>query len=630
MQQVRSMNFVFNLIFELQMQTQQFDYFRRWLLRIASGAMTVTLITQAAFSQTKEENLDDLSAFKDPGKTWSIAGSVSADLDQNNTLETTKGKGVLVNQPTERRHGKDLYTKFEHGDIDLELDYMMAKGSNSGIYLQGMYEIQLLDSWGKKSASSGDNGGIYERWDESRPEGEKGYDGFPPRQNVSKAPGLWQHLKISFQAPRFDAQGNKTENARILLIELNGVTIHEDVELEGPTRGAMAEKEVAQGPLRIQGDHGAVAFKNIKYTLFEDAYPTLSDMKFSMYEGEFEEEPNYDELEPVLEGESEILTSNLPFNADQVLIRYQGNMDVDKAGEYSFNLLVPGGAGFLRVDGEEVISEARNDGKATVNLKEGSTPFELVYYKYVTWMDPALGLTVSGPALRETIISDRDDFQRGNSANPILKEAPVNTTLRSFMRLPDDEIVTHAISVGSPEQLHYTYDLDHGTIVQMWRGRFLDATPMWNSRGNGTSRPQGAVQYLSKPVLTVAPLGSAEASWNNDTTQFRPKGYRMNADNQPTFRYLMNGVMVNDEIRVADAGKGLRRELSVEQAADNLYVRLAEGNSIEAMEGGMYAVDDKAYYLQVEGETKPVVREVNGKQELIMPLRDKLTYSILF
>ncbi|WKN31869.1 DUF1080 domain-containing protein [Porifericola rhodea] len=614
------------------MQTQQFDYFRRCLQRIASGVMTVMLITHIAFGQTEELELNDLSAFKDPAKTWSVAGSVSANLEEKNSLETTKGTGVLVNQPTKRRHGKDLYTNFEHGDIDLEFDYMMAQGSNSGLYLQGMYEIQLLDSWGKKYPSSGDNGGIYERWDDSKPEGQKGYQGFPPRQNVSKAPGLWQHMKISFQAPRFDAQGNKTENAKILSIKLNGVTIHENVELQGPTRGAMAAKEVAKGPIRIQGDHGAVAFKNIKYTLIDENYPTLSDLKYSIYEGEFEEEPDYNSLKADVSGTSAILTSNLPSKANQLLIRYIGKMEVKKANEYTFNLTVPGGVGTFKVDGKEIISKVNNDGEATVKLSEGSVPFELLYYKHVSWVNPALGLTVSSPSLRQTIISDEEDFKKSNSTNPILKEAPVNTTLRSFMRLPNNEVVTHAISVGSPEQIHYTYDLNHGTIVQAWRGKFLDATPMWYNRGNGTSRPMGAVQHLSSPVVTLANLASSSESWKNDTTQLRPKGYTMDQENQPTFRYLLNGVMVNDEIRVAEGGKGLRRELSLEGSANNLFVRLAEGNNIEAMENGMYAVDDKAYYLKVEsaGEAEPVVREANGKQQLIMPIQNKLSYSIIF
>jgi hypothetical protein len=71
----------------------------------------------------------------------------------------------------------------------LKLDYMMAKGSNSGIYLQGRYEVQLLDSWGVRNPRPGDNGGIYERWDEARGKGNEGFQGHAPRHNASRAPG---------------------------------------------------------------------------------------------------------------------------------------------------------------------------------------------------------------------------------------------------------------------------------------------------------------------------------------------------------------------------------------------------------------------------------------------------------
>ena len=181
-----------------------------------------TLVSAQLLTDQSAINLNDLSAFKDPGKTWSIAGAVTANPNVDNELKLIKGEGVLANISTKKVHGTDLYTNAPHGNIILELDYLMAKGSNSGIYLQGNYEIQLTDSWGILNPFSSDNGGIYERWDDAKPEGQKGFGGYAPRQNASKAPGLWQHLKIAFQAPQFDAAGNKIANARILTAELNG------------------------------------------------------------------------------------------------------------------------------------------------------------------------------------------------------------------------------------------------------------------------------------------------------------------------------------------------------------------------------------------------------------------------
>ncbi|WP_341835918.1 family 16 glycoside hydrolase [Chitinophaga pollutisoli] len=109
------------------------------------------MLAQPATAQSGKWPLTDLSAFRQPGGTWQIAGDVSARISKPNALETVKGTGVLVNLPGKKQHGEDLYSNFQHGDIDLELDYMMAAGSNSGIYFQGRYEFQLFDSWGNPS-----------------------------------------------------------------------------------------------------------------------------------------------------------------------------------------------------------------------------------------------------------------------------------------------------------------------------------------------------------------------------------------------------------------------------------------------------------------------------------------------
>ncbi|TXK37902.1 DUF1080 domain-containing protein, partial [Pontibacter qinzhouensis] len=229
---------------------------------VAIATVAIFALVQPLQGQPATVPLTDLAFFRNPGKSWQIAGDVTADLQQQNALRVSQGQGVLVNAPARKKPGQDLLTVAEYGDQDVELDFMMARGSNSGIYLQGLYEVQLADSWGETKITAASVGGIYERWDEKRPSGRQGYEGYVARQNAGRAPGLWQHLKISFQAPRFDASGKKVENAKMLWVELNGTVIHENVELSGPTRGAISSDEKATGPLRFQGDHGAVAFRN--------------------------------------------------------------------------------------------------------------------------------------------------------------------------------------------------------------------------------------------------------------------------------------------------------------------------------------------------------------------------------
>lgn len=579
--------------------------------------------------------LNDLSSFKNPSKSWQISGDVRANLNKENELIASPGTGVLVNQPTKKNKGEDLFTLFEHGDIDLELDYMMAKGANSGIYLQGMYEFQLFDSWGNNNVSPAENGGIYERWDEQRPEGEKGYQGYSPRQNVGRAPGLWQHLQVSFQAPRFDDKGNKVENAKIIKAVLNGVLIHENVELFGPTRGAVSQKETSKGPLRFQGDHGAVAFRNIRMTAYDKVKPVLTDITYKIYEGRHEKEPLYDSLPPEAEGAITVLTSDLKSRPQKFLIRYEGTLEVKEAGEYGFELNTNGGTGMLQIGDEKVIDLGSWSNKASgkANLKTGKVPVVLLYSKFVDWETPALGLQIYGPGIRTFLISDIQEVLQSSSVDPILVTAEDTPILRSFMDIPNSPRITHAVSVGGPDNVHFTYDLDHGALVQVWRGGFLEATPMWHDRGDGSSRPQGSVQYLSKPELSIAKLTTERSEWVSDTigSGYKPKGYVLN-NNIPTFRYLQYGAAVEDAIHPIQGGKGVQRTVSVTGQGDNLYFKLATGGMIEDLGKGLYLINDKAYYLRIDESAgaKPTVRTVKGQQELIIPIKAKLVYSILF
>jgi len=148
--------------------------------------------------------------------------------------------------------GRDFFTEAKFGDALIEVEFMVPKGSNSGVYVMGEYEIQILDSFGKKEVGPGDVGGLY--------------GAQAPRVNASKAPGEWQKFIIDFRAPKFDKDGNKTANARFVKVTLNDKVIHEEVEMKGPTPGGLSGKESAAGPLMFQGNHGPVAYRNIKIT----------------------------------------------------------------------------------------------------------------------------------------------------------------------------------------------------------------------------------------------------------------------------------------------------------------------------------------------------------------------------
>lgn len=146
--------------------------------------------------------------------------------------------------------GVDLYSVQTWGDCVIEVEVMVPKGSNSGIYVMGEYEVQILDSFGKEKVGAGDIGGLY--------------GAQAPRVNASKAPGEWQAFRIEFQAPKFDAAGKKTSNAKFVKVELNGQVLHENVEMKGPTPAGVSGKESAKGPIMFQGDHGPVAYRNLK------------------------------------------------------------------------------------------------------------------------------------------------------------------------------------------------------------------------------------------------------------------------------------------------------------------------------------------------------------------------------
>lgn len=587
-----------------------------------------SLVSLVVKSQTV--SLNDLSSFKNPSANWSIVGDAVVDLVQNNAMSTTAGKGVLACIHPKGKYGRqyDLVTNFEHGDADVEFDFMMARGSNSGFYLQGRYEIQLFDSWGVRQPHAHDLGAIYERWDESRPTGQKGYEGYAPRMNASKAPGLWQHMKIIFQAPRFDGAGKKIANAKVIKIEVNGITVQENVELAGPTRGSL-DGEVAKGPILIQGDHGCVAFRNLSVKQYGEQVPQLKDLKFAQYDGIFMAEPDYSKTKLVKEGSLEKLTYDVANKDNGYLLRFTGKLVVPVAGEYRFQTVHNGGNGILRVNNEEILKWRWWEGQAKVTLPAGEVPFEYVYNKNTDWAKSSLGLSIESDFNRAIELQGLGSVNLSNPTNPILV-APGSTPVvhRSFFRIANEN-VSHGISVGEPTGIHYAVNLEKGALARVWKGDFLDVTPMWNDRGNGMSIPQGSVLNLNNQP-TLALIAGDQTAWPasyGETDGFRQRGYEIDAAGRPTFKYDVAGVKVEDQIRPDADSKFLNRELRITGTIPaTLKCRLASGKEIVKISDNTFVVD-KSYYIQADGAA---IRTIGGNQELVVPAASKINYSLMW
>ena len=202
-----------------------------------------------------------------PDHTWMGAAEVELDPADDRSLWAKRGSGNLASSGDGMT--ADLFSRAELGSCELYLEFLIPMESSSGVYLLGQYEIEIADSSGlpDDELTYGSCGGIYARW---IAETRTPYDGHAPRTNAALPAGEWQTLDIVFRAPRFDDSGRKVANARFERVALNDVLIHENVECTGPTRGAWSDVDLPRGPLRLQGDHGPVAYRDIRMrTIFE-------------------------------------------------------------------------------------------------------------------------------------------------------------------------------------------------------------------------------------------------------------------------------------------------------------------------------------------------------------------------
>ena len=167
-----------------------------------------------------------------------LAGWSLVNPDQKNGFMVDDG--TLINNPVQPEGGEhvsfgNLRTDASYEDFRLTLEVNVPEGSNSGVYLRGIYEIQVMDSYGR-GADSHHMGGLYSR--------------ITPSATVEKPAGEWQTMDMTLYK-------------RHLTVILNGTTIIDNQPILGVTGGALTADEFSPGPIYLQGDHGRVLYRNL-------------------------------------------------------------------------------------------------------------------------------------------------------------------------------------------------------------------------------------------------------------------------------------------------------------------------------------------------------------------------------
>lgn len=580
-----------------------------------------------------------MAAFTTKGDNWTLASSLTGDPRREITLEPVPGTGIIVNTAPQTA-GKHLLSTWEHADLELSFEYLMPRESNSGVYLMGRYEIQLFDSWGVTDPTVRDAGAVYERWNRDT---KSGYEGKPPAVNATRAPGLWQTMRIVFQAPRFDANGEKIANARFVEVEHNGFLIHEDVEVSGPTRAAMFGDEKAMGPLMIQGDHGPVAFRNFSRKFLDfSTRITLANLQSQLRANNENDESTFTAPQPADSIDPAALGEARRFDA-----KFTGEFTVPRAGTYAFDANV-GGTTSLQVNGEPVLIPINPGVRSKpIELDAGTHTFELKYAQG-GWGQARLALFVEGPGIArhrlETAAARAAELARvenvtaaeADQEEPVAEAEP--TKAEQYITNPPAERVRvqrgftpfdprkrlYSIAVGDPNGVHYAYDFDTATVLRVWNGPFLGLEEFWDGRAhNQYLKPIGpTLTFHDHP--TIALLESGEHDWPTESdAMWQAKGYTLNARGEPTFFSQLSELQIEDRLTTKAAPRTLQRTLTLtgDHTSWMTGILLAEAETITASADGLsYVIGDRHYYIDVAADNAhpPFIRHLNGRDQLIL------------
>lgn len=490
-----------------------------------------------------------------------------------------------------------MTSKLTTADAKVRFDFMLGNNSEAIFYVQGKHAI-LLSNIRPSGAIITKDGGLK-----------------LPNQNANRTAGLWQTLELTFSEAAFG-------NALILeKVTLNDVLIHQGYVL--PSEGKN------EGPIVFENKAGSVAIKDFEYLKYSKETPLkLSGLSYKLYETyDWDKQFAKKKTMPNDSGVAEELTKDFGVGLSRFLLVFKGTLEVEKDGSYSL-IADYAGKGAVSVDGKELLpmidESYRKPRISYVNLTKGKHAIEIQYIK--VWWKPELGLFAAGPEIRPYALHSETSLPTPQAVGEI-SITPKNDIemVRSFVMF-DGKKRTHAISIGSSKGAHFSYDLDQAALLYAWRGDFADVTEMFHERGEPQLLESKGVRtkFSGKPSIAVLPdLNTAMPDELDAYKDLIFKGYSLDNEGLPTFKYQYSGSEISQKISPNAAG------ISVVIAANggsNLYYKLAEGKTISLIEKGRYLVDNQ--YIILDAKAKPIIRNSKNGQEIILPLVGTISYAV--
>ncbi len=525
---------------------------------------------------------------------WKQVENVDIFFQKKSKKDFTAGNNFLF----ANTFGK-MTSKLTTADAKVKFEFMLDNNSEVVFYIQGKHAL-LLSNLRPMGAIITKDGGLK-----------------LPNQNAGRADGLWQTLELTFSEATFG-------NALLLeKVVLNDVLIHQGYVL--PAEGKN------EGPIVFENKAGNVAIKDLEYLKYNKEKPLkLSGLSYELYETyDWDKQFAKKKDTPNDSGMASELSKDFGVGLNRFLLVFKGNLDVEKDGNYSLIADCAGKAA-LSVDGKEVLpmtdESYRKPRIAYLELKKGKHAIEMSYIK--VWWKAEVGLFAAGPEIRPYPLHAETSLPTPQAVAEINIEPKKEIEMvRSFVMF-DGKKRTHAISIGSPTGVHYAYDLNQAALLYAWRGEFADVTEMWHERGEPQLlQPKGVLtKFSGKPsVAVLADINTAMPDSIDAYKDLVFKGYSLDEEGLPTYKFDYKAAEILQKITPNETG--ILVEISA-KGASNLYYKLAEGKSISMLEKGRYLVDNQ--YIMLDKKSKVIIRNSKVGQEMIMPLNETISYSVVW